>query len=195
MISVFFSPHPLLSLHNATCNSPSFFFSFFFWVVMLKLLPKGFWPNFALRYAHSTAGEISGLFACKLEEGIWLHRQHFPSGHTVHAHQLFGPALQTPWPRGSQIPRPPQVTYQNLRTGELHRRHTSALGAGGGNTPVWHASTEAGCWLCSPGLHHLLGHNPAQLHVGSQHRGKLSLHIKNVHYPHVEDQPGVMVDG
>lgn len=114
-----FFPFPrLLSLQNATCNSPPLFF---FWVVVLKLLPKCFWPSFALRYAHSTAGEISGLFVCKLEEGIWLHQQHFPSSHRARAQRLFGPALRRPRPRGSQIPRPPQATYQKVCTGEQRR--------------------------------------------------------------------------
>lgn len=73
---------------SAKCHLkfPPFYFS---WVIMLKLLLQGFWPNFALRYAHSTASEISGLFACELEEGIWLHWQHFLSSHRAHAHQFF----------------------------------------------------------------------------------------------------------
>lgn len=132
---------------------------------------KRFWPNFTLRYAHSTAGEISGLFACKSEEEIWLHRQHFPRGHRVHSLQGLGPALQTPRPRGSQIPRPPPVAYRSLHTGELCGKHSSALGTGERcSTSPRHASSGAGCWLCSPGPHHLLGHNPAQLQVGSARR-------------------------
>lgn len=138
---------------------------------MLKFLPKGFWPNFSLRYVYSTAGEISGFFACKLEEGIWLQQQHFPSGHRVHTHQLFGPMLQTPWPRGSQISRLPQITYQYLHASELHRKHTSSLSTGEGcSTPTWHTRMGAGCRLCSPGPLHLLGHDPAQLQIGSAWR-------------------------
>lgn len=130
---------------------------------MLKLLTKGFWPNFALRYAHSTAGEISGLFACKLQEGIWLSRQHFPSGHRVHAHQLFRPTLWTTWPQGSQIPRPPRITYQNTHGAELLRKHTSAL-----EEEVEHLlgmlAWELAAGLLSPGR--FCGYNPAELPEG-----------------------------
>lgn len=75
---------------------------------------------------------------------------------------------------------------------------TFTLVSGAGNTlrpwhwrgcdiSPWNASVGARCWFCSPGPHHSSGHNPAQLQVG-----KLVLNIKNMHYPHFEDLPGVL---
>lgn len=104
--------------------------TFFFGAIMLKFLLKVFWPHFALRYAHSTASEISGLFACELEEGIWLHRQHFLSGHRVQCTPNFWtPASDTTAKRqlnsqttSSGIPKPShwwvvQETHWGLGTG------------------------------------------------------------------------------
>lgn len=128
---------------SAKCHLkfPPFYFS---WVIMLKLLLQGFWPNFALRYAHSTASEISGLFACELEEGIWLHWQHFLSSHRAHAHQFF-------WTPASDTMAKRQLNSQPTsscmpKSSHWCRKHTQASALEG----LWHIPME--CQHGSPML-------------------------------------------
>lgn len=83
-------------------------------------------------------------------------------------------------PGAAKFPDPHKSHTENLHTGELCGKQTSALGTGRGcSTSPCHAGTGAGCRLCSPGPHHLLGHNPALLQVGSTQR-KLVLYILKV---------------
>lgn len=142
-------------------------FLFFSRVVKLKLLPKGFWPKFALRYVHSTTGEISGL-VCVQVGG----RNLAPSAAFSKQPQSTRTPIVWAWrfrhhgPGAAKFPDPrkPHIKVSTLVSCAENIPQPSAL-EGGCSTLTGHASMGAGCWLCSPRLHHLLGHNPAQLPV------------------------------
>lgn len=83
----------------------------------------------------------------------------------MHADQLFRPTLWTPWPKGSQIPRPPRITYQNIHGAELLRKHTSALEEDVDvKKMLGMLAWELAAGLSSPG--HFCGHESAELPEG-----------------------------